>query len=484
VVVAVPLYIDPVTKGITSGTVSMVLSQGDQSSNPVSLNIQALPTLDTYGTQLGQISHSFLIMDTILEGRRLNQLQAAQALFNTVDTSTAQSTEGSLLGGAVRARGDVDSILTDNSTIISGGMLPNGTAIQFDHNSQDMMDRVIAVYLTGLAGIIENSNGSVLSQPASTSTGQGASASTGQTLTPHSLKSLLTVIEDSKMIGDVVKATQDAQNFKSYLDLGLAIAIGANGFVAFANAQIEQNPTVKEVAGQLGAILGVVNVAKDVGTMAGDLELIYEASASGNDPAVLQTATNELNETSIKTYFDSAGTLLGAAEMYYKKIDIAVGAIQTLEFGLTATQFYHDSTAAKDSFEIGVLVANQVRVFPSPQQGFAKLDGIVDISNTLGIAASQSSIDLCCMGAFASDIQGVADPSGHFNLFVPLGVPNTSYNNLTLSAFDFISDITLGSETVDLSGLNTSQPIQVPTVIGTCNDSDAGNPDGDDPDCD
>ncbi len=482
VVVAVPLYMDPGTNEITAGTVSMILTQGSNSSPPVSLDIQNLPTLDTYGTQLGQISHSFLIMDATLEGRRLNQLQAGQALFNNVDTSTAQSTEGSLLGGAVRARNDVDRILTDNSTIISGGTLPSGTVIQFDRNSLDMMDRVTAVYLTGLAGIVENSNGSVLSQQPSASTGQGGSAFTGQALTLQGLQSLLPLIENSKTIGEIAKATQDALNFKSYQDLGLACLIGATGFVNFANAQIEQNPTVKEVTQQLGAILAVSNVAKDVGTMLGDLQNIYDASKSGNDPALLQAATTELNDTAHKTYFDSVGTALGAAEMYYKDVDLAVGAIQTLGLGLTITQFYHDSTAAKDSFGIAVLVANQVPVFSSPQQGFATIDGTVNISNNQGIAAPQTSLDLCCMNS--SDIQGICDPSGECDLFVPLGVQNTAYNNLTLSAFDFITGNTLSSEIVDLSGLNTSQPVQVPTMIGTCDDTDAGNPDGDDPDCD
>ncbi|PYJ86995.1 MAG: hypothetical protein DME70_07315 [Verrucomicrobia bacterium] len=88
------------------------------------------------------------------------------------------------------------------------------------------------------------------------------------------------------------------------------------------------------------------------------------------------------------------------------------------------------------------------------------------------------------MGTFALDIQGIADPGGNFDLFVPLGVPETDYSTLTFSVYDPISGIALGDETVDLSGLNTSQPIQVPTVIGTCNDTDSGNPDGDDPDCD
>jgi len=449
VIVAVPLYIDPNSTQITSGSVSMTLTQGTRSSSPVTINIQDLPALSTYGIPLGKISHSFLIMDTILEGRRLNQLQAAQAIFNNVDTSTAQSTEHSLLVGAVRAQADVDRVLTDNSAIISGGTLSNGTAIQFDRNSQEMMDRVVAVYLTELAGIVGQSNGSVLSRP--------ASAATGQALTAITLKDLLTLMEESKMVGDIAKATQDAQNSDTRSDFGLAIAKGANGFVGLANMEIEQNATVTKVSDYIGGVLGVLDVVKDVGTMAGDLGAIIAASASGNDPGILQVATNDLNKTSIKTYFDSAGLGLAAAEMYFKGIEGAKAAIQGLEFGLTAAQFYRDSTEAKDSFQMAVLVANHVTVFPSPNQGFAQIEGTDQGSN-----APQNSVGLCCFGAKSLGIIGVDDPSGNYGLFVPLGVAGTAYNNLTLSVGDVTTGNTLGSETVDLTGLNTSQPVQVP----------------------
>src|SRR5205814_756702 len=161
VVVAVPLYIDPSSTGITSGIVSVILTQGNRSSQPISLSIQNLPTLDTYGTQLGEISHAFLVMETTLLGRRLSHLQAAQLVVGAVDTSAAQATVTSLLKGAILARNDVDRVMLDNSTTIINGVLPSGTSIKFDRNSQDMMDRVLAVYLTHLSEIISSSSTAV-----------------------------------------------------------------------------------------------------------------------------------------------------------------------------------------------------------------------------------------------------------------------------------------------------------------------------------
>src|SRR5205085_1934762 len=118
---------------------------------------------------------------------------------------------------------------------------------------------------------------------------------------------------------------------------------------------------------------------------------------------------------------------LAAAEMYFKEVEVAKGAIQALELGLTATQFYRDSTEAKDSFQMAVLVANQVNVFPSPTQGFAQIEG-----TDQGANPSQDSVGLCCFGAKSLGIIGVDDSGGNYDLVVPLGVAGTSYANLTL----------------------------------------------------
>ncbi len=78
----------------------------------------------------------------------------------------------------------------------------------------------------------------------------------------------------------------------------------------------------------------------------------------------------------------------------------------------------------------------------------------------------------------------MADPGGSYDLVIPLNVGGNNYADMEIVAFDIATGTSLSSEAVDLTGLNTSQPVQVPPMSGTCNDSDYGSPDGDDPDCD
>jgi hypothetical protein len=207
-----------------------------------------------------------------------------------------------------------------------------------------------------------------------------------------------------------------------------------------------------------------------------------DAAAFGGDPALFQQAVDNLKTDSIPLAFDATQTGLASYALFLSPAAPAAATIAGVGLALTFLQIYSETDEGKMAFQTALGVGEEVPQFSSPNQGFANIDGIASISNTLGIAASQSSVELCCMDT--SGIQGIADPSGDYELFVPLEVPNTSYNNLTLNAFDFITGNTLSSEIVDLSGLDTSQPVQVPTMIGTCDDTDAGNPDGDDPDCD
>ena len=71
IVIGAPLYIDPASKNITAGTVSMLLIQGNNFSAPVSLNIQDLPPLSVYGLQPGAVSSATVTLNTSLLGSRL-----------------------------------------------------------------------------------------------------------------------------------------------------------------------------------------------------------------------------------------------------------------------------------------------------------------------------------------------------------------------------------------------------------------------------
>ena len=149
-IVAVPLYVNPTTGATGADTVSLVLTQGTQSSAPITVDIQDLPSVASYGATPGQISHAALIFEAMVIGQRINDLQAFQALpGNTVDTSAAQSALQTLLTPILKARSDVDSVTSNSSLVISGGVsTASGSPVQFDATALDTMDRVNGVFLS------------------------------------------------------------------------------------------------------------------------------------------------------------------------------------------------------------------------------------------------------------------------------------------------------------------------------------------------
>jgi hypothetical protein len=472
VVVAVPLYVAPGTNQIAPGTVSMILTQGGDSSPPVSLDIQNLPTLATYGTQLGEISHAVLVYEATLLGRRLNELQAFQILpGNTVDTSQAQATLSTRLNAVIQARSDVDRVMIDNSVVIANGTFPNGTPIQFDKDSLDIMDRMNALFLTQTVVPLAQSFGLSMARTTTASSGQAG-------LSASQLKDDLTVLETITGVSAIGQSALKTATIQNWTDTVEAAATGLGG-VAAALPEGVLSESTKYAVGAAGSILG-------------DADIL--SSVCADDAAFLVGAVTQ-NQALMNTSVEAMNSL-DKTKLFNASINLTLTLLGGPTFGDGWNNVSTVASYIKSYYDIGVplLVDSDTKYqaidleyptpFTSDTQGIAQIAGMANISNNQGIAAPQSSIELCCMGASDLGIQGIADPSGNYDLFVPLEVPSTSYNNLTLSAFDFISDITLSSETVDLSGLNTSQPVQVPTMIGTCDDTDAGNPDGDDPDCD
>src|ERR1017187_3789384 len=124
--------------------VSLVLVQNGVSTPPVTINILDLPRLTDYGVQLGNISHSFLNYAAVSLAHRINELQACVGLpGNTVDASQSLTNLSSLMLSTIQARVDIDNVLTNNGLIIPAGTLPDGTPLQFDQSSLDMMERAL-----------------------------------------------------------------------------------------------------------------------------------------------------------------------------------------------------------------------------------------------------------------------------------------------------------------------------------------------------
>ena len=444
VVVAVPLYADPGTSTVTNGTVALVLTHGNQVSAPVSIDIQNLPTLAGYGVQPGEVSHAFLVFRALLLGSRLGQFQAATLLFGT-DTSGAQSTLSSNLTAVLLARHDVDRVLLDNSTVITNGALANGTTIQWDLNSQTMMDRILAVYLLQQFG-------------SATATVARASRPTAHTAAATTeLQDILKVIKDWRTAPDLIRGLQKSEN-----DLDAAEAAFKAG-LGYIGDSVGAAIGEKELESKLGAALSILDIGRAAVDASYDLGALYLDSKYGGDPIALAEDMANLNKDQVKL-FDASISALSLGFIEGVKAGTP-GSITIMGLGLAFSDAQLLQTlAGLNADETALSVAGQMRnPFPSPNHGFGLITVTVPGQNAQDVTAVQDSISLCCLGAGDLGIQGMADPGGYADLFVPLGVAGTDYTSLTLSAGDFTTGTTTDSETANLSSLTTSQVFPLPT---------------------
>jgi hypothetical protein len=495
VVAAAPLYVDPSSGQIGPGTVSVTLTQGSLSSAPISVDIQDLPPLSAYGTQLGDISRAVLNFDTMLLARRINQLHAFQALpGNTIDTSQAQATLNTLLTLVIKTRQDVDQVALGYSAVISNGTLPDGTPVQFDQSSLDLMDRISAVILTNTLGTLPPVSAASsaplrskrlapirhleglqpLARPRlirgptfGTSPRNGPSSVAKAEAQSSRLQTILQMMETATDTNEVTTAALESATGRNWVDQ-LEAASTAAGIYVDGLRETAFNKT-------LGAAAAIVSDIRLVGDCYGDLGAYIYGLATGNQ-SLVNTAVDAFNSI-------PRSELYGALYDFLKLTP--VGEIEALQPVLTTVDFI------KSVFELGQKAQEgtdsvesdlqaSVPVPTVDTQGIGYVTGMVNVATNEGTGAPLSGIQL------SSDLTDVfttiADPSGNYQLFVPLQDPAFDYADATVTIIDPISQSNLGSEVVDLSTLTTAAPLQIPTLQGSpCNFIDF---DGDDPDCD
>ncbi len=455
VIAGVPLYIDPSTNAIGEGTVSLVVSQGSHSSVPASITIQDLPALSTYGTSLGQISHSFLIFESLLHARRLNEFQAAQQLVGTkLSTTSAQTVMQDLMTGAAMARSDVDNIMASNSTAYSWGTL-NGKAIQFDSTQLDVMDRIIGVYMTQ----------------------QFLSSSSGSAVSPR------------RRIGSLT-----AHDSSVHPEFSLASMVGAIGCLAsnesacFMEAQeaVQSSPNPTDTGNTaLGALEATLKVggAEQAAALPGmtlgfshlssTLDSAFHAisdsavcNANGNpggcDAEQQQGILSALNSSGAGIASSVAKIMAGIPAWLGLEAEAGTAGIIDKAFE-SSTKIVGDAPGmvAADTTDV-TLVSPTILPLLSGNLGY--MTGTAVNGSTQNTSAPQSSIGLCCIGASALGITALADPDGYYDLLVPLNVPDTGYVDLSLTEENPATSAILATETVDLSGLSSTASVTAPTL--------------------
>jgi len=525
VVVATPFYTDPSTHQIAAGMVSVVLSQGTLSTPPVALSVQDLPPVSSYGTQLGEITHAVLVFDTLLLGRRINELQAFQALpGNTVDTSGALATLNALLNATIQARSDVDNVSQNNSLVISNGAFPDGNPIQFDQNSLDMMDRVNAIFLSQTLALV-----SPLSSPLEPLSARPQLAKFVAPLTRHRVRPLstnsfwmlrsmlaaesahklrirrfanvpevsqtsrrdprikpLSASSDLKSLLDAMKTIVGAKEYvegaeqagesQNWIDTVQAMGTSAGGYLDLNTGLglIKETDFTKN----LGVAAAVVSDARVVGETFGQLAAYVDGLATGNQ-ALVNVAVQAMSDDRSHLYETGSDLILALAGG--PKVPDALGNVSTV-INYVKTIYDLGTSADEQVDSASVAIVNEAAELPpNYAQDFGSVTGTFDVSNSNGVASAQSGVEL---SSNSTNLNSMADPNGNFQLFVPLNVPAFDYSNGDLQIVDPISGTSLVSEVIDLTGLTAFSPLVAPALSAACVDDDAGDPDEDDPDCD
>lgn len=122
-------------------------------------------------------------------------------------------------------------------------------------------------------------------------------------------------------------------------------------------------------------------------------------------------------------------------------------------------------------------------VFDPTNPGKAVVNGQTAITSNLGIQAPDAGVELSPAPG-GGEMDTLSDPSGDFQMFVPLGDTTFNYATSDFELFDPVAGTVMSSETVDMTTATSGIPLVISALSGTCNDDDINSPDGDDPDCD
>jgi len=467
--IPIPLYIDPATHDSAQGAVSIVLTQDGHSTAPASFTIQDLPPLSAYGVSAGQISHDFLIFEQLLLAHSMNEMSAVNAA--STNSTVVNETGGAmgdlyntLIPAVSDSRFDVDQAM-NFGTVSSWGITPGGHTLQFDSDQLQFMDRVLAVYLTQQFGTLTAVKSRVERMP------EAVNRNGQQAVTLSVSLSLMTTLNGVyELLADARKASD------STADAGVAAAGAAEMTLGATGAE--------EDAHFVGLVSGMGHVMQSVTGMTTGILKVPDCIVFGcDDAAGLQSdiQNNALNvasaEASMMSHVDGLLDL---------ENDLSTSLSQSLKAFINVHDFFTGGGATNLADAVTSAVGDVG--YPTLFGSMGEVSGSVGVTNTLGAAGSLPAVQLqqCSPGTCPINfyITAGVDQGGSYDFVVPENVSGINYSSMDVLIFDPTANVGLVSETVDLSGLNTSAPVTVPAMSYTCNDTDYSAPDGDDPDCD
>lgn len=249
-------------------------------------------------------------------------------------------------------------------------------------------------------------------------------------------------------------------------------------------------PVSQRLSAGVGMVGGLLHVQEGVESLLQSIGLAADCNASTNctdaqAQAIEATAqsgamTAYVGEVVAITHSSTfAGSILGTIEQEAESGQLASNSAEAASLYATVV----NNGLTQNALQVTQNLVSQP-TFSDVNGHLGIATGTAQITNSQGVAAAQSSLNLCCFGAAQLGITGLADPAGNYDLLVPIGVANTNYPGLSINVFDPFTSLTLASTIVDLSGISPTATVKVPTMTGVCSDSDAFSGDLDDPDCD
>ncbi|HKF46774.1 MAG TPA: Ig domain-containing protein [Terracidiphilus sp.] len=502
VVVAAPLYLDPSTGHTAPLTASIQITQNSTTSNSLSLAIGDIPSVASYGVNPGDISRGFFNAMSIGFGMNVNAMQAMRALpTSRTDTATVQSHQSALQLSAIESRGNVDLIVSGTKTSLPVGTSSDGLAVNYDANSVDVLDRIIAMYLQSIGYLpttIYPPNPLVTVKPYTRKRRRNF-------LMPESITAK-DIIDGLGVVGGeigvknaAIQAGSAENSVDSFIAIGqgvssAALVIGTLGLVAEA-------PALVAAATIVGTAFAAAAVVNDTYKWWSASTAIDDALANG-DVTQFNNAEKQLSDAKANFGVDLLGGTLGVFG-FPKEVaeDIGVGvdvvnvlsaaqngasgvAVQGLSLITSAVGLAVTENGQEMSADGQTMDQSNAEV-PTSGNSFGLVEGMTQVSNSNppdldplnGANLTETTTD--------TEFTTLAGEDGNYMLIVPLNVPGYDYNPMELATYDPVSDESTGAQVpVNLSALTATNPFQAPTITGSCVDSDAGDPDQDDPDCD
>jgi hypothetical protein len=463
----------------------MTITQGGQTSAPVSLAIQALPPSSAYGTTLGQITQAFLEYNALVHARQINALQAA-GLVAGIDTTAAQAGANQAILDSIHSQVDINAIVQNPAATLSWGTASDGTPLNFSQVDLDLMDRILGAYITTqfpsndqIAAV----NGRTRAQTLRRSGNQlvlGRTAVQRLKIEPQGLiTSFLQQLTGATTVGNAGLSFLTSNNA---LDASSAVASGVEPYL--------NSPTWTSSSGILGVISGLTQVNSAMAGLASNLDLAFQCAAS-TSTSCTQTAADNFQNSALNVVNNIIQTVASIPSIIGAGNAVTSAISSTVSFGTnlatTFANYWVNGTTGSSFIDSALSAYNAITTAASSvMSGDGIVQGGSDItysSPVVGLGPPMATMQLCCFGPSQLPITTTADANGNYSFDVPTGVAGTTYSGLTLTALDPTSGDVIGTIPVNLSGLTPMGSSTVPTTLtGSCIDDDSDA--YDDPDCD